>query len=193
MRKRIYQAAYDRAFETLMASGEDRNAQSIAETAHKAALLAVEMEYQKDPRTWRLRHEATVRPASGERALKITEGALTMISGTHGLKRKQRLLRRAMRKLKRWGEEPADAVVMPMPPILSPPVEDVGHPARITRDTARAEAAGGVRAGLICCAPKGTRSQRSWPRPSGPRRSCASPPTIRFAGGAGGARGELID
>ncbi len=129
----------------------------------------------------------------GERALKITEGALTMISGTHGLKRKQRLLRRAMRKLKRWGEEPADAVVMPMPPILSPPVEDVGHPARITRDTARAEAAGGVRAGLICCAPKGTRSQRSWPRPSGPRRSCASPPTIRFAGGAGGARGELID
>jgi len=28
---------------------------------------------------------------------------------THGLKRKQRLLRRAIRKLKRWGEEPADA------------------------------------------------------------------------------------
>jgi hypothetical protein len=28
---------------------------------------------------------------------------------THGLKRKQRLLRRAMRKLKRWGGEPADA------------------------------------------------------------------------------------
>ncbi len=54
MRKRIYQAAYDRAFETLMASGEDRNAQSIAETAHKAALLAVEMEYQKDEQSrWR--------------------------------------------------------------------------------------------------------------------------------------------
>lgn len=28
---------------------------------------------------------------------------------THGSKRKERLLRLAMRKLKRWGEEPADA------------------------------------------------------------------------------------
>ncbi|MGH8563153.1 MAG: ChaB family protein [Gammaproteobacteria bacterium] len=44
----IYQAAYDRVYETSMASGEDHDSQSIAETAHKAALLAVEMEYQKD-------------------------------------------------------------------------------------------------------------------------------------------------
>ena len=50
----IYQAAYNRVYETSMASGEDHDAQSIAETAHKAALLAVEMEYQKDEQSrWR--------------------------------------------------------------------------------------------------------------------------------------------
>ena len=50
----IYQAAYNRAYETSMASGEDHDSQSTAETAHKAALLAVEMEYQKDEQgRWR--------------------------------------------------------------------------------------------------------------------------------------------
>jgi len=50
----IYQAAYNRVYEKSMASGEDHDAQSIAETAHKAALLAVEMEYQKDEQSrWR--------------------------------------------------------------------------------------------------------------------------------------------
>ncbi|MGH8584687.1 MAG: ChaB family protein [Gammaproteobacteria bacterium] len=54
----IYQAAYNRVYETSMASGEDHDcdaAQSmIAEKAHKAALLAVEMEYQKDEQNrWR--------------------------------------------------------------------------------------------------------------------------------------------
>ncbi|MGH8478536.1 MAG: ChaB family protein [Gammaproteobacteria bacterium] len=50
----IYQAAYNRVHETSMASGNDHDAQSIAETAHKAALLAVEMEYQKDEENrWR--------------------------------------------------------------------------------------------------------------------------------------------
>jgi cation transport regulator ChaB len=50
----IYQAAYNRVYETSMASGEDHDSQSIAETAHKAALLAVEMEYQKDEQgRWR--------------------------------------------------------------------------------------------------------------------------------------------
>jgi cation transport regulator len=44
----IYQAAYNRVYETSMASGEEHDAQSIAEKAHKAALLAVEMEYRKD-------------------------------------------------------------------------------------------------------------------------------------------------
>jgi cation transport regulator ChaB len=34
--REIYQAAYNRAYETLMASGGDHDAQSIAETAHKA-------------------------------------------------------------------------------------------------------------------------------------------------------------
>jgi cation transport regulator len=50
----IYQAAYNRVYETSMASGEDHDAQSIAQKAHKAALLAVEMEYQKDEQNrWR--------------------------------------------------------------------------------------------------------------------------------------------
>lgn len=51
----IYQAAYNRVYETSMASGEDHNAQSTAATrAHQAALLAVEMEYQKDEQSrWR--------------------------------------------------------------------------------------------------------------------------------------------
>jgi hypothetical protein len=81
----------------------------------------------------RPRHDATVRPAFVRTAPRqgtiegttldsaplkripnahcITEGALIMICDirTRGLKRQQRLLRRAMRKLKRWGEEPADA------------------------------------------------------------------------------------
>ncbi|MGQ0593872.1 MAG: ChaB family protein [Gammaproteobacteria bacterium] len=50
----IYQATYDRVYETSMSSGDDHGAQSTAETAHKAALLAVEMEYQKDEHNrWR--------------------------------------------------------------------------------------------------------------------------------------------
>jgi cation transport regulator len=50
----IYQAAYNRVYETSMASGDDHDAQAIAETAHKAALLTVEMEYQKDEQgRWR--------------------------------------------------------------------------------------------------------------------------------------------
>lgn len=51
----IYQAAYNRVYETSMASGEDHNAQSTAAArAHQAALLAVEMEYQKDEQSrWR--------------------------------------------------------------------------------------------------------------------------------------------
>lgn len=67
----IYQAAYNRVYETSMASGEDHDAQSTAAArAHQAALLAVEMEYQKDEQSrWRrapisedmdkLPHEAT--------------------------------------------------------------------------------------------------------------------------------------
>ncbi|MGH8590569.1 MAG: ChaB family protein [Gammaproteobacteria bacterium] len=50
----IYQAAYNRVYETSMASGKDHDTQSIAETAHKAALFAVEMEYQRDEQSrWR--------------------------------------------------------------------------------------------------------------------------------------------
>lgn len=51
----IYQAAYHRVYETSMASGGDHDAQSTAAaTAHQAALLAVEMEYQKDEQSrWR--------------------------------------------------------------------------------------------------------------------------------------------
>jgi cation transport regulator ChaB len=51
----IYQAAYNRAYEKLMASGEDQDAESIAETAHNAALLAVEMDFQKDKQGGRWR------------------------------------------------------------------------------------------------------------------------------------------
>jgi cation transport regulator len=53
----IYQAAYNRVYETSMASGEDHDAQSTAAAAaraHQAALFAVEMEYQKDEQSrWR--------------------------------------------------------------------------------------------------------------------------------------------
>jgi cation transport regulator len=50
----IYQAAYNRVYETSMASGEEHDAPSIVEKAHKAALLAVEMEYQRDEKNrWR--------------------------------------------------------------------------------------------------------------------------------------------
>jgi cation transport regulator ChaB len=54
----IYQAAYNRVYETSMASGEDHDAQSTAAAAaaraHQAALFAVEMEYQKDEQgRWR--------------------------------------------------------------------------------------------------------------------------------------------
>ncbi len=52
--QQLYQAAYDRVYETSRASGEDHDAQALAETAHKAALLAVEMEYEKDEQgRWR--------------------------------------------------------------------------------------------------------------------------------------------
>lgn len=44
----IYLAAYDRTWEKCAASEEYQDEQSIAETAHKAALLAVELEYEKD-------------------------------------------------------------------------------------------------------------------------------------------------
>jgi hypothetical protein len=37
---------------------------------------------------------------------------------TRGLKRQQRLLRLAMRKLKRWGEEPADYADSDIAPLL---------------------------------------------------------------------------
>jgi cation transport regulator len=67
----IYQAAYNRVYETSMASGEEHDARSIGEKAHKAALLAVEMEYQKDEKNrWRRRpisEDMDKRP--GERAV----------------------------------------------------------------------------------------------------------------------------
>jgi cation transport regulator len=44
----IYLEAYHRTWEKCVASEEYEDPQRIAETAHKAALLAVEMEYQKD-------------------------------------------------------------------------------------------------------------------------------------------------
>ena len=44
----IYLAAYDRTREKCAASEEYQDQKSIAETAHKAALLAVEMEYEQD-------------------------------------------------------------------------------------------------------------------------------------------------
>ncbi|MGH6636596.1 MAG: ChaB family protein [Gammaproteobacteria bacterium] len=44
----MYAAAYDRTWEKCAASEEFQDERSIAETAHKAALLAVEMEYEKD-------------------------------------------------------------------------------------------------------------------------------------------------
>ncbi|MDQ3564651.1 MAG: ChaB family protein [Pseudomonadota bacterium] len=50
----IYRAAYNRAYEVCMASEDLHDDQAIAETAHKAALLAVEMEYEKDEQgRWR--------------------------------------------------------------------------------------------------------------------------------------------
>jgi len=49
----IYMAAYNRTWEQGAAS-EDYDEQDTAEAAHKAALLAVEMEYQRDDRgRWR--------------------------------------------------------------------------------------------------------------------------------------------
>lgn len=70
----IYQAAYNRVYETSMASAEEHDAPSIAEKAHKAALLAVEMEYQKDEKPLaasadKRGHGQAPRRASGERAL----------------------------------------------------------------------------------------------------------------------------
>jgi cation transport regulator len=44
----IYLAAYDQTQEKCAASEEYQDEKSIAETAHKAALLAVEMEYEED-------------------------------------------------------------------------------------------------------------------------------------------------
>ncbi|MGH9960578.1 MAG: ChaB family protein [Pyrinomonadaceae bacterium] len=49
----IYRAAYNRTWEQAATSG-DYDEQRTAEAAHKAALLAVEMEYQRDDRgRWR--------------------------------------------------------------------------------------------------------------------------------------------
>ncbi|MGH8523861.1 MAG: ChaB family protein [Gammaproteobacteria bacterium] len=50
----IYRAAYNRAYEVCMASEDPYDDQAIAETAHKAALFAVGMEYEKDEQgCWR--------------------------------------------------------------------------------------------------------------------------------------------
>lgn len=46
----IYRAAYNLVYERIMASDLHHDAKKIAETAHRAALLAVEMEYEKDSR-----------------------------------------------------------------------------------------------------------------------------------------------
>lgn len=45
----VYRAAYNLVYERCMASELYHDAKAIAETAHGAALLAVEMEYAKDP------------------------------------------------------------------------------------------------------------------------------------------------
>lgn len=46
----IYRAAYNLVYERSMALGHRQDAKTVAQTAHRAALLAVETEFEKDPR-----------------------------------------------------------------------------------------------------------------------------------------------